>query len=68
MTPTIGTAVQRGEFVQVYTPEGLLVCSIPAGHPQRGDGLVGFTSSTVSVKRDGIVYVYNSSGMLMWSR
>lgn len=57
----ISTAVQRGGFVYVYGDRGAVLCTIPSGS-QVGDGLKGFTSSSVSVKRGSFVYVYNERG------
>jgi hypothetical protein len=54
----IATAVQRGAFVLVYNEQGRQLCSIPAFN-----GLVGYTSSTVTVKGQGpYVHIYNDRG------
>lgn len=48
----IGTAVQRGSAVYIYDENRRLVATVPAGHGP-ADGLVGFTGSTVSIRRGG---------------
>jgi len=57
----ITTAVQRGSFIYVYGDRGSVLCTIPSGS-QLGDGLKGFTSSTVSVRKGSFIYVYNERG------
>ncbi len=57
----IGSAVQRGLYVYVYDENGVQTVSIYAGN-QAGDGLHGYTSTSVSVKRGPYVYVYDEKG------
>lgn len=57
----IATAVQRGGFVYAYDEKGSQMFSVSAGSGEK-DGLVGYTSSTLSVRRGGFVYVYNDKG------
>lgn len=57
----IATAVQRGGFVYAYDEKGSQMFSVSAGSGEK-DGLVGYTSSTLSVRRGGFVYVYNNKG------
>lgn len=45
----IGSAVQRGGFVYVYNEKGTQLAAIPAG-----EGMTGYTSSSVSVRRGGL--------------
>jgi hypothetical protein len=51
----IATAVQRGTYVHVYDERGAELCSVPAVN-----GLLGYTSSSVSVKGQGSVDVVMS--------
>ena len=51
----IGLAIQRGDRVYVYDSYNHALCNL------LGE-LVGFTSSTVSVKRGGFVYTYDEQG------
>lgn len=50
----ITTAIQRGKIVFVYDKMRLLFT--------RPGELVGFTGSTVSIKRNRTVFVYNERG------
>jgi hypothetical protein len=54
----IATAVQRGAYVHVYDERGVEICSIPSNN-----GLVGYTSTTVTVKGNGgYNLIYNDKG------
>ena len=58
---TIVTAVEIGGFVYVYGEQNRVRCTIPsAGGP--GDGLKGYTSSSVSIQQGRFIYVYNEKG------
>ena len=50
----ITTEIQRGSTVYVYEKTKILFT--------RPGELVGFTGTTVSIKRNRIVYVYNERG------
>ena len=53
----IANVVQRGNFAYVYDAKGSQFLTLSAG-----DGIVGFTQSTVSIRRGNFIYVYNSKG------
>ncbi len=53
----IGSAVQRGSFVYVYDEKGQQLATVPAG-----EGMQGYTGSTVSVRRGAFVYTYDERG------
>ncbi len=53
----IGSAVQRGSFVYVYDERGRQLTTVLAG-----EGMQGYTGSTVSVKRGAFVYTYDERG------
>jgi len=53
----IGSAVQRGSFVYVYDEKGRQLATVPAG-----EGMQGYTGSTVSVRRGAFVYTYDERG------
>lgn len=57
----IGSAVQKGRFVYVYDERGRQLTCIAAGG-QSGDGLRGYTGSTVSIRKRRFLYVYNEKG------
>ena len=58
----IGNAVQRGAWVYVYDERNMQVATIPAGN-EPGDGLKGYTGSTVNVQRGAWIYTYDEHGM-----
>ena len=58
---TIASAVQNGNFVNVYNLNGHLLFT-------RSGLLKGWTNSTVSVKNNGFVNTYNSKGHLLHTR
>ena len=60
----ITTAVQRGSFIYVYDDRNQVSCTLSVGS-QPGDGLKGFTNSTVSVQRGAFIYVYDEKGRLV---
>jgi len=53
----IANVVQRGSFAYVYDAKGSQFLTLSAG-----DGIVGFTQSTVSIRRGNFIYVYNNKG------
>lgn len=53
----IGTAVQRGSVVYIYDEKGRQMATISAG-----DGMQGYTGSTVSVRRGSVIYTYDERG------
>lgn len=58
----IGNAVQRGSVVYVYDEKGRQLFSQSAGNAARGDGLKGYTSSTVNIQRGSVIYTYDVRG------
>lgn len=54
----IASVVQRGSFAYAYDAKGLQVFTISAG-----DGIAGFTQSTVSIKRGNFIHIYNEKGL-----
>jgi hypothetical protein len=57
----IGNAVQRGSFVYVYDEKGRQLRALSAGS-MPGDGLKGYTSSTVNIRRGSFIYTYDEKG------
>lgn len=57
----IASAVDRGSFIFVYNEQGQQIATIPSGD-QPGDGLQGYTSTTVSVRRGAFVFIYDERG------
>lgn len=56
-TKQIANVVQRGSFAYAYNAKGSQLFVIGAG-----DGIVGFTQSTVSIRRGSFIYIYNEKG------
>ncbi len=56
-TKQIANVVQRGNFAYAYNAKGSQLFVIGAG-----DGIAGFTQSTVSIRRGNFIYIYNSNG------
>ncbi len=61
MEKQIGMAQQEGGFVRVYDENGSILFSI-------GGELVGYTSSTVSIKEGNFIHVYDANGSIKFSR
>ena len=57
----ITNAVERHHIVFVYDHQGRNTAQIFAGHDP-GDGLKGFTASTVTVRKLGEIFVHNERG------
>lgn len=57
MTDSIANAVTRGKFVYVYNNKGSQLCVIAAG-----DGLTGYTASSVNIKRGNFIYTFDAKG------
>ena len=57
----IGNAVQRESSVYVFDEMNRQACTIPAGSGPE-DGLKGYTSSRVSVRRGSFICSYDESG------
>jgi hypothetical protein len=57
----IGNVVQRGIQIFVYDEKGRQICTIPAG-PGPQDGLVGYTSSTINVRRSQVILTFDERG------
>lgn len=58
----IGNAVQRGNLVYIYDEKGRQISAVSAGNSAKGDGLTGYTGSTVNVRRGNLIYTYNEKG------
>ena len=54
---TIASVVQRGAFLYVYNSKGSQLSVIAAG-----DGMTGYTASSVSVRRGNFIYVFDAKG------
>ncbi len=50
----IVTAVERGSSIHVYGPNGAIIATL-----SRGDGLHGYTSGSISVRRGSSIVTYD---------
>lgn len=57
----IASAVEKNGNVFIYNESGGVAAVVPAGIGPK-DGLQGYTSSTVSIRRGFFIYVYNDKG------
>jgi len=57
----IGSAVDRRGLVHVYDPKGRQLCVIQGGSKPK-DGIIGYTGSTVSIRRGDLVHTYDEKG------
>jgi hypothetical protein len=53
----IANAVQRGSTVFLHDEKGRQIATVSAG-----DGLYGFTSTSVSIRRGQTIYIYDEKG------
>ena len=58
----IGNAVQRDAYVEINDENGHTIAVISGRRIMPGDGLKGYTSTTVSVQLDGIITTYDEKG------
>lgn len=54
---SIASVVQRGAFLYVYNAKGSQLSVIAAG-----DGMTGYTASSVSVRRGNFIYIFDAKG------
>ncbi len=62
---TIETAVQKNAYIQIYGEGSRVLGSIPTNY---GDMLMGFTGSSVSVRKGDFICVYDEHGMRISSQ
>lgn len=53
----IATVVERGGFAYVYDEKGSQFLTLAAG-----EGVTGYTASTVSIRRGNFIYIFNTKG------
>src|SRR3978361_154059 len=66
MKKSIGLAVQQGGSVYIYDEHGSMIGSVSSGSGP-DDGLVGYTSHTVSVRQGGSIYADEARGSMVGS-
>ena len=63
----IGSAIERGSLIQVFNEHGRTLFSKARGSGPK-DGLLGFTTSTVTARSGSIVYTCDEHGMTIYSK
>jgi hypothetical protein len=57
----IGNALHKGSSIFVYDEKGRQLFTISAGSGPH-DGLTGYTSNTVNIRRGSSIFTYNEKG------
>lgn len=57
----IASVVEQGTMVYVYDEKGAKIAGIMGGISP-GDGLKGWTSTSISIKRGPLIYIYDEKG------
>jgi hypothetical protein len=58
----IGNVVpRRGQGIIIYDEKGKQVCCLSSGD-EPNYGLRGYTSGSVNIQRQGLIYMYNEKG------
>jgi hypothetical protein len=63
----IGSAIERGSLIQVFDEHGRTLFSKARGNGSH-DGLLGFTSSTVTARFGSTVFTYDEHGMTLYAK
>ena len=62
---TIESVVQKSYTITIYGENGRILGNIPTNP---GDMLMGYTATSVSVKKGGFINVYNERGAMTYSQ
>jgi hypothetical protein len=63
----IGSAIERGSLIQVFDEYGRTLFSKARGNGPH-DGLLGFTSSTVTVRFGSVITTFDARGMTIYAK
>ena len=63
----ISSAIERGSYVIVFDEQGGTLFSKNRGNGP-DDGLVGFTSGTVTMRYGSVVYTYGITGETLYAK
>jgi hypothetical protein len=63
----IGSALERGSLICVYDEHGITLFQKVRGSGPT-DGLLGFTSSTVTARYGSTIYIYDDRGMTIYAK
>lgn len=59
------TAVQRGSSITVYGVGNKVLLNLAVGTNGPKDGLVGYTATTVSIRRNSMIVTYDVKGRII---
>ncbi len=62
---TIESVVQKSYTITIYGEKGRILGNIPTNS---GDMLMGYTATSVTVKKGGFMNVYNEHGAMTYSQ
>ncbi len=62
---TIESVVQKSYTITIYGEKGRILGNIPTNP---GDMLMGYTATSVSVRKGGFINVYNERGAMTYSQ
>ena len=63
----IGSAIERGSLICVYDEHGSTLFQKSRGSGAT-DGLLGFSSSTVTARYGSVIYTYDEKGMTLYAK
>ena len=63
----IGSAIERGSLICVYDERGTTLFQKARGSGPK-DGLLGFTSSTVTARYGSIIYTHDERGETVYAK
>lgn len=63
----IGSAIERGSLIVVFDERGMTLFSKARGNGPN-DGLLGFTSSTVTARYGSVIYTYDETGTTVYAK
>lgn len=55
----IGTVIKRNSTIYVYSEAGSILCT------KTGGEVIGYTSSSFSIKKGNRIYIFNSKGSIL---
>ena len=64
---SIGSAIERGSLICVYDQHGITLFSKARGSGAK-DGLLGFTSSTVTARFGSTIFTYDEHGITIYAK
>jgi hypothetical protein len=63
----IGSAIERGSMIVVFDERGMTLFSRTKGSGPK-DGLLGFSSTTVTARSGSFIYTYDEVGITVYAK